>query len=413
MEFYTLNYHTFNREVLIDDFESAIWTERFIEAGDAKLVVPATHEMVKLLKPGALLSLQESQEIVLLDTREIQDGMMTVSGKTLESFLQYRWVQPGIFKDARPTVILHWLVSDGISSVHTFYYSWIDNYNSRSYPGEEDEPLINKKYKRGPAYPVMLEIANKHQIGMAFKRTLSDEPNQDSNFPSYHELLFVTRYGQDRSRTQEPGTFNNIVRFSPDLENLENVKELRSDVDFINFVYVSPPTRKKFPDLPTDTANDRGMPGGMSIHNPNDGNLVTTMPNSNPFERRFAEVYMDDVVTAQEIADQTNGYEDGPLWPAGCGTVVRKMMYDEAYKIFAEHKRTKMVEGEVVPGTQFEYKRDYDLGDLVDIDGDYGSPIKARVMEYVRSQDATGERAYPTISAAPDATKTQYAGGDF
>lgn len=394
MEFYTINPKSFNREVFIEDFESAIWTERFVEAGDAKLVVPATHEMVKLLMPGTLLSLKASADIILLDTREIQDGMMTVSGKTLEAFLQYRWTQRASYKATRPRFLLYALVSMAMTQAPTLYFSNIEGLRSRIPEADPTERLVNQKWKPGPAYPTMLEIANKYKIDMSIKRTTNSDTGD-------HELVFTTRYGQDRSRSQAPGTFNNIVRFSPDLENLENVKELRSDVDYINWVTVYPPTIQKFPTAPS------GFPGIKNLHNPSDGNLVVTMPDNNPFERRFTEVYMDDVVTAEDIAEQTSGNKDGPLWPIGYVDIVDDMMHDQAEKIFAAHRRSKVVEGEVVPGTQFEYKRDYDLGDFVDIDGNYGSPIKGRVMEYIRSQDATGERAYPTISANPDPNTMQ------
>src|SRR3954466_5083715 len=113
MEFYTLEpSHQYNRATLIDQFESAIWTERFIEAGDVKIVVPATHELMRVLMPGTLLMNNKSREIMVLDTREIQNGAITVSGKSIEAFFQYRYIERAVYRSVTPRRILASLVQN-------------------------------------------------------------------------------------------------------------------------------------------------------------------------------------------------------------------------------------------------------------------------------------------------------------
>jgi hypothetical protein len=46
----------------------------------------------------------------------------------------------------------------------------------------------------------------------------------------------------------------------------------------------------------------------------------------------------------------------------------------------------------------YKYGLDYNLGDIVKIRGDYGLDELARVTEYIRTEDATGEKAYPTLA---------------
>src|SRR3954452_2195219 len=123
MEFYTLNPQTFEREALVDEFESVIWTERFIAAGDIKLVLEATHERLQLLAPGTLLSLNESREIMVLDTREVNNGAITVSGKTLEAFFQYRYTDRGSYKHVTTRFLLYALVTGAQTRSGSFYYS--------------------------------------------------------------------------------------------------------------------------------------------------------------------------------------------------------------------------------------------------------------------------------------------------
>lgn len=47
----------------------------------------------------------------------------------------------------------------------------------------------------------------------------------------------------------------------------------------------------------------------------------------------------------------------------------------------------------------YKYGVDYNLGDIVKVVGDYGLVTNARVTEYIRSEDKTGSKAYPTLSA--------------
>lgn len=75
--------------------------------------------------------------------------------------------------------------------------------------------------------------------------------------------------------------------------------------------------------------------------------------------------------------------------------VLRDYMSQE----LAAAKETAIFDGSInqdlIP---YKYGLDYNLGDIVKIRGDYGLDELARVTEYIRTEDATGEKAYPTLS---------------
>ncbi len=91
MELYTLD-DKLNKNELIEDYESAIWTERFIEAGDAKITVPATRANIKKLAMNTVVRLVGSSEGILIETQQLEEGMLTVTGPTLEAFFKNRWI---------------------------------------------------------------------------------------------------------------------------------------------------------------------------------------------------------------------------------------------------------------------------------------------------------------------------------
>lgn len=64
----------------------------------------------------------------------------------------------------------------------------------------------------------------------------------------------------------------------------------------------------------------------------------------------------------------------------------------------AEANETAMFDGSINQDlSPYVYNVDYGLGDVVKLVGDYGLTSKARVTEYIRSEDATGVKGYPTL----------------
>jgi hypothetical protein len=63
-----------------------------------------------------------------------------------------------------------------------------------------------------------------------------------------------------------------------------------------------------------------------------------------------------------------------------------------------DNKYIKTVDGEIVPDSQFLYGFDYNLGDIIEVEGDSGTIQRSRITEYIRSHDNNGEKAYPTVT---------------
>jgi hypothetical protein len=47
---------------------------------------------------------------------------------------------------------------------------------------------------------------------------------------------------------------------------------------------------------------------------------------------------------------------------------------------------------------QFQYNVDYTLGDIIEVQGNSGVVQTSRVTEYIRAQDNSGEKAFPTVA---------------
>jgi len=74
-------------------------------------------------------------------------------------------------------------------------------------------------------------------------------------------------------------------------------------------------------------------------------------------------------------------------------------MQQKGREELAKTSITQSFEGEVEARLQFIYKRDFTIGDLVQVQNEYGQSGKARVSEIVFSEDTSGESMTPTFTA--------------
>jgi hypothetical protein len=95
------------------------------------------------------------------------------------------------------------------------------------------------------------------------------------------------------------------------------------------------------------------------------------------------------------VVDQSS---DATTGGASAATIRRTRGLIELYK----YNVTALFDGEVAEQVALGYNRDYFLGDILQLVGEYGLIRNVRVAEYIRSEDSGGEKAYPTFEAVDD-----------
>jgi hypothetical protein len=374
VELFTLN-RQFLKVDVIDKFKSAIWTERYYGDGDITLSVPISQEAVAQLKPGTFLGLVGSKEIMILETDEIKDGLLTVTGISLEQWLNNRFIRATAAHEDRywaisglaPGRTLVYIVQQTCVDGPFFWYpgggginNGIDNMAELKVPGLStgDSPpgfAISVGVPYGPVYDALKEIATTYEVGMSLTLESADEES--------YSLVFQSYKGQDRTSSQH---VNPTVRFSPKMDSLTKINELQSIAGFKTMTYSFAPSN----------------PGGLAT-TPGFDRLTSVDEDFSGFDMRAMLVFADDLTTDQVGGDA--GY-------------LQDILNTRAADALDNNKYVKAVDGEVVPDVQFKFGIDYNLGDLVEVEGYSGIVQDARVTEYIRSQDENGERAYPTLT---------------
>jgi hypothetical protein len=371
VDIYTLN-RNFLRQDAIDTFVSAIWTERYYGDSEVELVVPVTTENIKKLPEGIFLSLAGSSEVMIVETANIEDGNLKLSGIALLPWMNNRFVRSSPKHDERS-----WSVTGGTpgSTLWAIIYNMchkdspyltgaiatgVPNPQSLAIPGltlddyDKAGPVINVSVPFGPVYDAMREIATTFEVGMQIRLLSASDTGFSLGFRSYRGL------DRTSSQTQRPP-----VRFSPQMDSLTNIKELRSIAALKTAAYAF---------APSAPATMLSTPPGVS---------ALSGPQYVGFDLRALQVFADDITTDAV---------------AGSTATLLALLNSRAQDGLNNNHYVKAVDGEIVPTSQFQYGIHYNLGDIIEVQGNSEVVQTSRVTEYIRAQDEAGEKSYPTVA---------------
>ena len=375
MEPYTMD-RNFHKQNIIDGFTSIIWTERYYGDSAVELVTPLTLEMIQKLPVGTFLGLNGSDEVMILETRSMEDNKLKLTGISLLAWMDNRFVRTSTLHEDKfwhisggPAGWVLWIILEKMCVAGSQYLDGtipigITNPEQFIIPGlglndyDTSGDNISVAVPYGPVYKAMKEIATTYEIGIQIILVSPDDPLAPLRFRSYK--------GLNRSSDQ---TDNPVVRFSPQMDSLTDIKELQSIAALKTLVYAFAPGLKP----------DEGDPDLRTVP----GVSALTGPQYTGFDLRALMIFADDVTTDMI---------------GGSPTVLIDILNSRAYDALTTNSFIIAVDGEIVPESQFKYGSHYNLGDVIEVQGNSGVVQTARITEYIRAQDASGERAYPTVT---------------
>lgn len=356
MEVYVLN-EKFESITLVDEFESLIWTDRYQEAGDFELYLPMDIRYVTLFKKGYYLYMVESEHIMIIDkiqiTTDVETGVhMTVTGKSAEIILNRRiiWDQTR-FRSKINTAIKKMLTESFISPTITARKVDSFRYQDTTDP-TIDSMTVDKQHSGTNVYEAVIEMCK--LAGIGFKITLENDT----------ELTFSLYNGVDRSYDQFE---NPYVIFSPAFDNLISSEYYETNENEKNVVLVA--------------GEDEGL---------GQGRRTVVLGSASGLDRR--ELYVDarDIQSEDENGDQISDSE----YLAELTNRGKEKMID--------YKSETAFTGEAETTRSFKYGKDFFMGDIVQVEDGYGHANRARITEFIFSQNESGLQLYPTFQVVEE-----------
>lgn len=373
MEVYILD-SLYRRTEVVDRFESLIWTERFRDVGDFELKLHSTLESRNRFSPGTKLAMNLSKRAMTVETVEDttdDEGkrILTVKGPSFEKVFDDRIVGKNGAANStivwsitdKPVNIAKKIVRDMCILAVNDPADVIPGIVEGLGPYSEDtiaEPttVVTAEFGFMTVYSAIKQLADLYGFGFRLIRS-SDNGH----------LYFDVYMGSDRTSSQN--TLPSVI-FSPNLDNVKNTTELSTINGYKNIAVVVSPV------------------GRASVY------ADDIDPNTDGFERRLL------LVTADDITDTV---------PA---TATAKMI-QRGKEELAKARRLQAFDGEISQTSQYKYERDYNLGDIFDVQNTDGFINVMQVTEQIFVQDKEGERAYPTLSLNKFITPGSWSAWDF
>lgn len=341
----------FRSILLIDSFESLLWTERYNGAGNFEIYTTVDLNMLKMVNKDFYAWMADSDQVMIVETIQITTetetgNKMIFSGRSLESILDRKiiWTQTtlsGNLQNGVKKLLEENVINPSIADrrIPNFIFE------------ESDDPVITSlkwdaQYTGDNLYDTIYNICNANNLG--FQVTLD----------ASYRFVFKLYAGKNRTYDQLE---NPYIIFSPKFENVINSNYIESDKTLKNVALVA--------------GEDSGA-----------ARKTIVVGAASGLNRR--ELYVD----ARDIQSETSSGET--LSAAEYNDKLRTRGEEK----LAEYETTKTFEGEMETTKTFVYGRDFFKGDVVQFVNEYDMETKVRVMEIIRSQDTTGYSTYPTFS---------------
>lgn len=348
---------------LIENYDSCIWTERY-RLGDFQIVTGNIEPFMQKLPEGTRLTLRDSNHVMVVETHEIerkknQPQKLTIKGRSFESILDRRvsiqsvssltGTSDWLVTAQTPSDVAHYIMTkicvEGVITEADIFESYMVQFPTPEDYNKSTGPVKTFAVPRGKLLNTVLNLLQSEA-----PRDISTEPETPAVIPhgirairpndSGTAIAIQIYAGTDRSET---------VYFDARRELLDDGKYLFSKVGSANAAY--------------------GVARGLSAvmyegeQEPTGLNRRVTLVDG-------TQSNIDDVAILQEYMSQD----------------------------LAMASETALFDGSINPDLNpYRYGVHYNLGDIVRVSGDYGLETKARVTEYIRTEDATGDKAYPTL----------------
>lgn len=338
---------------ILDVFISFIWTDRYYEYGDFELYTRVSTDILSKIQSEYYLLNKESEHLMIVENIEIETDLedghtVKITGRSLESILDRRivWsstIISGNIQDCIKKLLNDSIISPSISErkIDNFIFDTSNNSKITNTIIEETE------YNGDNLYEIISGLCSANDIG--FKVVLNKS----------NQFVFSLYVGEDRSYEQ---TKNPYVTFSPEFDNLINSNYVESIQDYKNVTLV--------------------------VGEKDDNDILKTASTGNVSGLSRRELYTEATDINQKQEDDTTLTDEE----------YKNLLIQRGNEALLEHKISVTFDGEFDATQMYTYNKDFFMGDVVQVANEYGIESKARIIEFIQSQDTNGYSMYPTFS---------------
>lgn len=369
-----------NKKYIIDTYSNILWVPRYNDIGDCELVISASQENFKKIKECRYITRDDDDmacEIkkVEIQTDEENGDQLIITGIDIKNILNQRIIEKqtnfnGLVEDYIRTLINDAIINPKNSDrkINNFILA--------------DKVSFSETIREQVTYDTVGDkIQNLcKQYGWGYKVTISR-----GNF------VFSLFKGKDKSKyITFSHNYDNIstTNYSKDDSNIRNVALVAGEGEGVNRVttIIGGGAGINRHELYIDA---RDISSSIDYNE-----LTTKYPNGVERVVNNTIYYqVDGVNIAILIKNDKGEITEVQL----CSNIYIENLKNTGYEKMAEHTSVTSFSGEIIVGMNYTYKKDYELGDIVNIVNEYGISVNARISEVIENQDDNGYTMEPTF----------------
>lgn len=354
---------------IVNGLTSKMWVERYLPAGEFTFKAPVESNVRQQLPIGTFITHIDTSEVMVVENHEITEDEdsrpeLTITGRGLETVLEQRQVGGNTLSAAnnwrtaylmvpyeRPIVRALAMINDhilassvGIPADAFPYLRAISEVAPFGAFGEQDYAPWDELYKS------VMDVLTIDDIGIKVVRPGAWSPFGTSSY----ETALVLHVGTDLS---------DEIIFSYDMGEIGASDYLWSNKALKNCAIVLTKALQTY----------------------------VTIGNPTGYSKRTMLVDASDLDGENTL---TNYVNDASLTATTVAAMRRRGL-----QALAAQKDLVITKAELSKSAdKASYRKDFNLGDIITIRGDYNTSAKMRVSEYVEIEDENGESSYPTLS---------------
>ncbi len=346
---------TFTGGQAINDYDRFTWVEKYSSPGDFKIEAKLSSGLAVFLPIGSMISHIDTTEVMIVENHEIQeeeneDPKLIITGRSFTSYLENRIV--GVINArAEP---------DWNSYVLTAAYSWV-----------QIVKLINDHIVNPPANvnDALSNVVANHSLSgtsVSVERILK----HDDVWKHVKDLLAVDNLGIRTIRRNPFGITGGSAT-----ETRINVYKGEDKTDTLMFSWVSGDIEKAHYLFSQKNNKNCALVLGEHFHYMVDGSETN-------YNRRIM------------LVDASDINKDGTMTLPQ----IEAAFTVRGQQALASQNDVSISQIDLSDDAKAQYRVDYNLGDLISLDGNYGVITTKRITEYAEIEDENGYSSHPTLS---------------
>lgn len=353
-----------------EGWDSVRWVERYRDPGEFEIKTDLSSDLKSVLPLGTLISHLDTMELMIVENHEITEEedaspQLSITGRSFETYLENRVIGQNFLWDTSPPADLessqYWLAATPTWEQAYFMVNQhivIGNTNnpddglSRVACDSLIDDLVfiaeERVIKRGTVHQRLIELLEIEDLGVRIIRA--------HNFPG-------RPFGGDYTTIEiyKGADKRNTVVFSAQNGDMSSGAYLWTQKKLKNSALVS-------------------------------GKFVETMvygPETG-YERRVMLVDASDIDENLDVIPTGTALDD-----------IRALMQARGRQVLAAQKEIVLSSSDISNSPSYQYRLDYEVGDIIGLDGSFGETLAMRVVEYAEIVDENGRNGHPTLALLP------------